>query len=160
MTYTEMALNAAGKTRSQVAEILDLPWGHGRVLRHLKMAFPTARITACDLKRDGVDFCASQFDAIPVYARESPVENKPEPGRFDLIWVGSLLTHLDAPRWRDFLECFRRWLRPCGVWVFSTHGRETYRHLATRESPFNCGLRLLAPNHTPTEVRTDWIWLW
>ena len=51
------------------------------MLRHLKTAFQTARITACDLKRDGVDFCASQFDAIPVYARESPAENKLEPGR-------------------------------------------------------------------------------
>ena len=81
LTCIEVALNAAGKTRSQVTEILDLPCGHGRVLRHLKTASPTARITACDLKRDGVDFWASQFDATPVYARESPAENKLEPGR-------------------------------------------------------------------------------
>jgi SAM-dependent methyltransferase len=141
LTCIEMALNAAGKTRRQVTEILDLPCGHGRVLRHLKTAFQTAQTTARDLKRDGVDFCASQFGAIPVYARESPAENKLEPCRFDLIWVGSLLTHLDAPRWRDFLECFRRWLRPGGVLVFPTHGRETYRHLATGESPFDYGLR-------------------
>ena len=140
LTCIEMALNAAGKARSQVTEILDLPCGHGRVLRHLRTAFPTAQITACDLQRDGVDFCASKLGAIPVYARESPAENKLEPGRFDLIWVGSLLTHLDAPR-PDFLECFRRWLRPGGVLVFTTHGRETYRHLATGESPVNYGLR-------------------
>jgi len=81
LTCIEKALNAAGKTRSQVTEIPDLPCGHGRVLRHLKTASPTARITACDLKRDGVDFWASQFDATPVYARESPAENKLEPGR-------------------------------------------------------------------------------
>src|SRR5204863_6830458 len=32
-----------------VTNILDLPCGHGRVLRHLQSAFPGARLTACDL---------------------------------------------------------------------------------------------------------------
>jgi SAM-dependent methyltransferase len=109
-----------GKT--SVEAILDLPCGHGRVCRWLRARFPDARIVACDLLRDGVDFCAEQFGAIPVYSkvrpREIPIEE-----RFDLIWVGSLLTHLDAPLWDEFLEFFIDRLMPNGLLVFTTHGR-------------------------------------
>jgi len=115
---------------------------------------------ACDLKREGVDFCASRFDAIPVYAHESPAENELERGRFDLIWVGSLLTHLDAPRWREFLECFRQWLRPGGILVFSTQGQESYRHLATGESPFDYGLPYWRQTILLRRYEQTGIWLW
>src|SRR5262249_45606967 len=56
----------------QPGEILDLPCGHGRVLRWLAAAFPEARLTACDLLRDGVDFCASAFGAAPIYSVPAP----------------------------------------------------------------------------------------
>src|SRR4051812_31180575 len=49
-------------------DILDLPCGHGRVLRWLRARYDYARITGCDLDRDGVDFCAQQFGALPVYS--------------------------------------------------------------------------------------------
>ena len=41
----------------------------------------------------------------------------------DLIWVGSLFTHLDPARWKDFLDLFARTLRPGGVLVLSTFDR-------------------------------------
>src|SRR4029453_9635557 len=50
-----VALLAAGK--QDVRSILDLPCGHGRVLRKLKAEFPDAALTGCDIERDGVDFC-------------------------------------------------------------------------------------------------------
>jgi len=49
--------------------ILDLPCGHGRVLRWLRAHYHYAKITACDLDHDGVDFCAKQFGATPVYSQ-------------------------------------------------------------------------------------------
>lgn len=113
------ALGAAGK--SDVRRILDLPCGHGRILRVLKAAFPAAALTACDLDRGSVDFCARQFGAEPVYSVEDPAAI-PLRGPFDLIWVGSLLTHFDAPRWPAFLGWFRELLAPDGVCVFTTHG--------------------------------------
>ncbi|HEV3203031.1 MAG TPA: class I SAM-dependent methyltransferase [Gemmataceae bacterium] len=125
------ALQAAHKPSAEVKRILDLPCGHGRVLRYLRCAFPEAEITACDLMRDAVDFCASTFDAIPVNSHEDPAQIPLLPNTFDLIWVGSLLTHLDADRWKPFLQAFCTWLRPGGVLIFSTHGRETYRLMAT-----------------------------
>lgn len=115
------ALLAAEVATDDVRSILDLPCGHGRSLRVLKAAFPHAALTACDIDRSGADFCAKTFGAKPVYSVEDPAKI-PIRDRFDLIWVGSLLTHLDAPLWHAFLKRFREWLSPRGVCVFTTHG--------------------------------------
>ena len=76
--------------------------------------------------RDGVEYCAATFGAIPVYSDEDPEKIELERDAFDLVWVGSLLTHLDSGRWAGFLELFRRSLHPGGMLVFSTHGRRAY----------------------------------
>jgi SAM-dependent methyltransferase len=115
-----LAILAAGK--EEIRNILDLPCGHGRVLRMLRAVFNDARIVACDLDTDGVDFCAKAFDAIPVYSKESPDEIEID-GQFDLIWCGSLLIHLDSNRWPGFLRLFSRLLAPGGILVFTTQGR-------------------------------------
>ena len=127
------ALAAAGKTT--VRRVLDLPCGHGRVLRVLKAAFPDAALTACDIDRPGVDFCAARFGATPVYSVEDPAAI-PLRGPFDLIWVGSLLTHLDAPRWDAFLARFRALLAPDGVCVFTTHGLGAREYIRAGRSTY------------------------
>jgi SAM-dependent methyltransferase len=115
-----LGMLAAG--RKDFQRILDLPCGHGRVLRALKGAFPKAEFTACDLNRAGVDFCVEEFGAAGDYS-------DPEPGKialkgtYDLIWSGSLLTHLDAEGYVKFLRLFARLLEPGGVFVATTHGR-------------------------------------
>jgi SAM-dependent methyltransferase len=124
-----------------VESVLDLPSGHGRVLRHLKAEFPEARLTACDIDHDGVDYCARTFGAEPLYGRAGAPERVGE--RFDLIWCGSLLTHLDEPQWSEFLDFFEAALVPGGLLVFTTHGRsiaaklrdpeERWRYLADEE---------------------------
>jgi SAM-dependent methyltransferase len=101
--------------------ILDLPCGHGRVMRWLAAAFPDARLTACDLLTDGVAFCAETFGARAI---DSVAEPTPElfGEQYDLIWVGSLFTHIDAAAWDHFLGLFDSILAPGGVLVFTTHG--------------------------------------
>lgn len=103
-------------------EILDLPCGHGRVMRWLRAHYGYARITGCDLDRDGVDFCTKEFGAVPVYS-EPDLRKLPFNAQFDLIWVGSLLTHLPLEQWLIALDCFVRWTKECGVLVFTTQGR-------------------------------------
>ena len=121
----EAALEEIARVVEDPETILDFPCGHGRVLRWLRAAYPSASITACDLDRDGVDFCAHNFDAVPVYSRENPRDVRLV-NRFDLIWCGSLFTHLDAPRWDEFLSYFRAHLN--GVLVFTVLGS----HMAER----------------------------
>jgi len=108
--------------------ILDLPCGHGRVCRMLRMAFPDAHLTVSDVDRDGVDFCAQEFQADPLYSRED-VREVHTSRSFDVIWCGSLLTHLDRDRWAPFLDFFAEHLRPGGVLVFTTHGRRSIQWL-------------------------------
>jgi SAM-dependent methyltransferase len=122
----EEAVVAAG-IRS-VGRVLDLPSGHGRVLRYLVERFPNARFTACDLDRDGVSFCAATFGARAVVSR-TDLEALTLDERFDLIWCGSLVTHLDAPRIEALLRFFHRHLTPAGLLVFSAHGTQAAENL-------------------------------
>jgi SAM-dependent methyltransferase len=137
--FVGLALRAAAQRPP--GRILDLPCGHGRVLRFLKARFPDAELVACDINRDGVDFCAETFGARPVYSVESPREIDLH-GEFDLIWCGSLLTHLDADGWTGFLDLFESLLSPRGLAVFTTNG------------PFTRDLLWLAAQ-TPTTVTDD-----
>ena len=108
--------------RATCTSILDLPCGHGRVMRYLRAAFPDARITACDLNRTGVDYCAKTFGATPVHSKKR-IQDVVISDRFDLIWCGSLLTHLEKPLWHPFLSFFAEHLSEDGLLVFTTHGR-------------------------------------
>jgi SAM-dependent methyltransferase len=109
--------------RDTVTSILDLPSGHGRVTRILRAEYPDAQVTACDIDRDGVDFCAETFGARPVYGHERPQDIELGAGSFDLIWCGSLLTHMNEPLWHGFLDLFESALMPGGVLLFSASGR-------------------------------------
>lgn len=130
-----LAMLAAG--RESVTSILDFASGHGRVLRVLKAAFPEARITACDLDRDAVDFCARLFGATPVYSSEDLRQIRLD-GTFDLIWCGSLLTHVNQDCWVALLELFNSVLAPDGILLFTTHGRRIAYLL--REQSLDVGL--------------------
>jgi len=116
----KLAMLAAGK--EDFKNILDLPCGHGRVLRMLKAAFSKAQITACDLDRDAVDYCAKVFGATSVYSKKQPDQIAIQ-GKFDLIWCGSLLTHLKSSHWGSLLNLFNSLLCPGGLLIFSTQGR-------------------------------------
>ncbi|MDX6270535.1 MAG: hypothetical protein QOD28_1758 [Acidobacteriota bacterium] len=115
-----------------VERVLDLPCGHGRVLRFLSRRFPRAAFTACDLDRDGVDFCARVFDATPVYSL-TDLDALSFDTRFDLIWCGSLITHLDAPQTRALFRLFARHLAPGGLMLFSAHGDFVARRMPSGE---------------------------
>jgi SAM-dependent methyltransferase len=130
------ALESAGQR--EVRNILDLPCGNGRVLRFLEARFPEASVTACDLEREAVDFCHRTFGARRLYSRID-LENL-DPGEdFDLIWCGSLMTHLPADTIVGLLRFFNRCLRPGGVAVFSTHG-ENIVDVLGRKGPGHYGL--------------------
>jgi len=115
-----------------VGRVLDLPCGHGRVLRFLVRRFPRAAFTACDLDRDAVDFCARAFGATPVYSRID-LDALSFAAPFDLIWCGSLITHLDAPQTRALFRLFARHLAPGGLLLFSAHGDFVARRLPSGE---------------------------
>jgi SAM-dependent methyltransferase len=111
---------AAG--RRDFASILDFPSGHGRVLRWLQAAYPHARLTASDLLPDGVDFCRDTFGAAGVYSNPEPTTAM-FPERYELIFVGSLLTHVDIDQWEHLIDLWHDLLAPNGLLVVTTHGQ-------------------------------------
>ena len=132
--------------REDFRKILDLPCGHGRVLRALKGAFPSAFFTACDLNRAGVDFCVEHFGATGDYSNPEPRKIELE-GPYDLIWSGSLLTHLSEEPYIEFLRLFARLLEPGGVFVATTHGRHVAARLRAAKHTYK-----LAPESLPGVV--------
>lgn len=124
-------LDAAG-SRAAPRRILDFGCGHGRVLRVLKAAFPDAALTACDLDPSAVEFCARAFGADPVVSSNCLSEVRID-GSFDLVWSGSLLTHVDQAAWRDALSLFGSLLADSGVLAFSTAGPSSARMLRAGE---------------------------
>jgi len=124
----KIALLVAEKQVQDIKNILDLPCGHGRVLRMLRAYFPDSRIVACDLDKDGVDFCKKTFNAIPVYS-EKNTEQIPIKEKFDLIWCGSLLTHIDIDDIQSILGFFESILSSQGILVFTVHGRRAIDYI-------------------------------
>jgi SAM-dependent methyltransferase len=131
------SLELAGKR--SIERVLDFGSGHGRVLRVLKAAFADASFVACDLDEDAVEFCASTFGATPVVSHENPDRIEIE-GRFDLIWSGSVFTHVDAVCWPAFLTKLESLLAPSGILVFTAHGAPEVERLRDQNAVSATGL--------------------
>jgi SAM-dependent methyltransferase len=128
----QLSMEAAEKP--SLGHVLDFPCGHGRVLRALAHAFPEAELTASDIDRDGVDFCSQTFGAKGIYSDQDLTKVELE-GDFDLIWVGSLFTHLPDSRWWVFLDYLIERLKPDGLLLFTTHGRWSAHQIRNDQSP-------------------------
>jgi len=129
------AINHAGI--SDVRTILDFPCGGGRVLRFLVQHFPQAEITACELQPGVVKFCQRTFGAQPAISSLNLDEVR-FAVQFDLIWCGSLVTHLNQRGILSLLRLCQRHLRPGGLAVLTTHGDFVAQRLPARE--FDYGL--------------------
>ena len=118
--HIERALTATGRERPH--RILDFACGHGRVLRALKAAFPDSEFTASDIEPSAIAFCAEQFGARPVESSYL-IEQVDLGGPFDLIWVGSLFTHVDAEMCGRLLGHLASALDDRGLLVFTPLAR-------------------------------------
>jgi SAM-dependent methyltransferase len=86
------------------------------VTRVLRAAFPASKIFVTDLDAVAVDWCVKQYDCIPA-------ANALKADSFDLIWLGSVFTHLPAIAAENLLAELLPCLSESGVLVFSSQGR-------------------------------------
>jgi SAM-dependent methyltransferase len=114
--------SVAASRLTEVKTILDMASGHGRVLRHLVKLFPQAAFDVCDIDAAGTEFCVKQFGARAVQPHEDLTKTAFD-SVYDLIWVGSLFTHVDEARTRSWLAFLAKQLSPTGIIVATFHGR-------------------------------------
>ncbi len=124
----EKGLTACGRRFDDVRSALDFGCGHGRVLRQLGQKIPARRITACDTDTTAVRFCGAEFGVRAIVSRPE-IESVPL-GSYDLIWVGSVFTHLDRSGVDALLRKLGGALRPGGALVFSSQGEFSAANLS------------------------------
>jgi hypothetical protein len=122
------SLESAGRSLGDLKSCLLLPCGYGRVLRHLAASMNPQRITASDIDRQAVRFCAGEFGVAGLRSRRD-FRHWVLPTRYDMIFVGSLLTHLPESVCLDLLELLAGALSPAGHLVFTTQGESCLDHL-------------------------------
>jgi SAM-dependent methyltransferase len=134
----ESALEEAGKNEP-IQTILDFSCGYGRVLRFLKVKFPNANITAAEINIKMLDFCGHRFNVDTMVSNvdfEKISSNK----KFELIWCGSLVTHINEASIKKLLKFFNSQLASNGMCVITTHGSYTAERIQSKN--FNYGLTL------------------
>ena len=107
-----------------VGSILDFPCGYGRVLRFLRAMFPNSDITAADIDSNALDFCRRSF-SVATLLSNTTFSDLFLPQQFDLIWCGSLFTHINEQASRNLLQFFHGHLSAQGVCIFTTHGQRS-----------------------------------
>ncbi len=129
------ALSLGNKNYNEIKNILDFPSGYGRILRYLQSAFENSTIYAGDIDPDMVNFCKETFGALPLISKEN-FENISFPQKFDLIWCGSLFTHIDKTIWNSLLQLFFSSLENNGILVFTFHGRKIISDISAGKQNF------------------------
>jgi len=145
------ALSAAERTAKDITRILDYACGFGRVLRWLRAGFPQAHIVAADADPNAIRAVREIFNVDTIVLDRSLTENLG--GEFDLIWMGSLATHLPEAQLKPLLARLRSLLSTRGILVFTTHGPFVVKRIATGEKLYGLdpqGLALILADYQRT----------
>jgi len=120
----EEALELVNTKFENIRYCLDMASGYGRVLRVLQTKIGASKITACDMREEAVLFCNSEFGAEPLISN-ADFKRIDFKKKYDLIWVGSLCTHINQRSFSVLLEVLYNVLENRGVLVFTTHGQHS-----------------------------------
>ena len=123
----EAALTAGGFTWREVGAFLDLGCGYGRVLRHVVRQIGSSRVLASDIDSEALAFCREEF-GVRTIASNADLSGL-DWGQHDVIWSGSLLTHLEERNFVTLVSEFPAMLKSRGIVVFTTHGQYCLEHL-------------------------------
>ena len=99
-----------------ISDIFDFGCGHGRATRWYRAAFPDAAIWVTDFDQSGVDWCVEKFGCMDTKG-EIP------PDSFDVVWLGSVFTHLPQQIVEGLIDRLLKSLKPNGLLIFTTQGR-------------------------------------
>jgi SAM-dependent methyltransferase len=111
----------AGGAWASIEAALEVGCGYGRIVRELQSRLPPSRIFVSDVIDEGAAFTAAEFGVtkVPVLERAGTVLD----GKFDLIYLLSVYTHLPYDMVTANLRRVAAALKPEGVAVFTIHGQ-------------------------------------
>jgi SAM-dependent methyltransferase len=154
-------------------KILFLPCGHGRNLRHFVKLLNPSQIYASDIDPSAIDFMKDYF-GVNALTSDRSFSNLRSMPKMNIIFVGSLVTHLKERDSIKFIKLISRKLKNNGLIVLSSHGEFVNSRLG---SEFNYGLDLNSaltlkeqylkngygfapypydPNYGISTIRLDW----
>lgn len=105
---------------AEVARVLDVGSGHGRVTRFMAADLGRERVVAAEILPEAREFLRSELGVGVVTSEHDPVHFAPD-GRFDLVVASSLFTHLPEHRFGAWLERLAGVLSSQGLLLVSTH---------------------------------------
>jgi cyclopropane fatty-acyl-phospholipid synthase-like methyltransferase len=121
----EKVLRDHGISLRDAGSVLEFACGWGRVTRHLVHLVDPARITVSDIDHRAVDFVRSRLGVrgFPSTPTAAELEHA---GRYDVIAVVSLFSHLALGDWGPWLRKLGELLAPDGVLLLSTLGMHAF----------------------------------
>jgi SAM-dependent methyltransferase len=122
----EKVLRDHGYSLREAPSLLEFACGWGRVTRHLVHLVDPARVTVSDIDRRAVDFVRRGLSVRGFYSTTAADELVHD-GRYDVIVVVSLFSHLPLAQWEPWLMRLGELLEKDGVLVFSTLGMHALR---------------------------------
>lgn len=119
----ERSLQQSGGDWETVGPILEIGCGYGRIVRALRHRRPKADIFVSDVIDEGARFAAAEFSA----TRIAPIEKvgAEYDGKFGLIYLLSVYTHLRRDLVENNLRRVAAALRSGGTVVFTIHGQHS-----------------------------------
>ncbi len=117
--------------------VLDFGCGYGRNARHLRLLFPDATLLFSDIDEDAWTFCARQFPRAEGFRSHEDFAQVDLPRDIDVIFVGSLFTHLDWNRSQALWARLFGALAPNGCFIPTFHGASCYRRMVDKPQWFN-----------------------
>lgn len=122
-TGHEMAQALATKANEHsqdIQSVLDFGSGYGRVSRFFPSVFTQAKVWVSEVKQQSLDFQREQFSFNTIDHTEDPSSFN-NSKKFDLIFAGSVFTHLPENRFIEWLKILISSLSENGILIFSCH---------------------------------------
>lgn len=119
----ESVLAEAGFSLRGAGSCLEFACGYGRLTRHFVHMIDASKITVADIDRQAVDFVTRQLGVRGIYSTTT-AEELLHDGRYDLIVVVSLFSHLSLAHWGSWLRRLNAMLNPEGLLLLTTNNIE------------------------------------
>lgn len=113
-------LEDVGFPLREAGSFLEFACGYGRLTRHFVHMISPSKITVSDIDSRAVEFVREKF-GVGGFHSANTGEQLTHEGRYDVIVVVSLFSHLSLTDWQPWLTRLHKMLNSDGVLLFSTH---------------------------------------